>query len=49
MNAAMLTYATIEEMFEAVFSVQSVAKAMSHCNKAATRRGVFYGVCPEAV
>jgi hypothetical protein len=49
MTAATLTYATVEELLETVFSVQSAATAMSHCNKANASEGVFCAVRAEAI
>jgi hypothetical protein len=43
----MLTYATIEELLEAVFSIQSAAAAMPYYNIPAARKGIFCAVRPK--
>jgi hypothetical protein len=48
-TAATLTHATVFELTEAVFSMQSAATATSHYNEATAGRSVFCGVCSEAI
>jgi hypothetical protein len=45
----MLTYATKEELLEAVFSMQSATTAKSYHYKSTARRGVFCAAHAEII